>query len=88
MSYARVCGDSVQARGLNKLLSQTLLHIDNCVTSMEHAASSIRSGWDDDGVGEVDEILSAIRTSLNNAREAMPSVTASLEAYAAFLDER
>ena len=88
MSYARVCGNSEQARGLKNLLSQTILHIDSCVTSMERAANNIRSGWDDDGVGEVDEILSAIRTSLNNAREAMPSVTASLEAYAAFLDER
>jgi phage-related protein len=88
MSDARVCGNSEQARGLKDIMNQTMQQIESCIGAMERAANNIRSGWDDDGVGEVDEILNAIRTALNNAQEAMPSVASALDAYADFLDER
>lgn len=88
MSDARVCGNSEQARGLKSIMNQTMQQIESCIGAMERAANSIRSGWDDDGVGEVDEILNAIRTALNNAQEAMPGVASALDAYADFLDER
>lgn len=88
MSEARVCGNSEQARGLKNLMNQTMHHIENCINSMERAANTIHSSWDDEGAGEVDEILASIRTALNNAKDSMPSVASALEAYADFLDQR
>ena len=87
MGEAKVCGTSEQARGLKTLMSQTMRKLDANITSMEQAVKSIHNAWDDDGVGEVDEILSSIRNALNNAKEAMPSVEKALEAYAEFLEE-
>ena len=88
MSDARVCGNSEQARGLKDVMNKTVQQIENCVSAMERAANNIRSAWDDDGVGEVDEILNAIRTALTNAQESIPNVASALDAYADFLDER
>lgn len=88
MGEARVCGNSEQARGLKSVMDQTMRHIETCINSMERAAKNIHGSWEDDGAGEVDEILAAIRNALNNAKEAMPGVSSALEAYAEFLDER
>lgn len=88
MSGARVCGNSAQARGLKNIMSQTIQHIENCTESMERAANTVHSAWNDKGVGEVDEILISIRTALNGAKDAMPKIESALEAYADFLDEQ
>lgn len=88
MAEAKVCGNSEQARGLMSVMDQTMQHIEMCIDSMEHAANTISGAWTDDGVGEVDEILTSIRDALNNAKDAMPNVNSALNAYADFLDER
>ena len=88
MAEAKVCGNSEQARGLKDLLNQTLYRIETCVEDMDRAVGTIRSGWNDDGAGEVDEILVAIRNALKNATDAMPAVGNALDAYADFLDAR
>lgn len=69
-------------------MTQTMQKIDADIGNMEKAANQIREGWNDDGAGEVDEILASIRTALKGAQEAMPGVAKALEAYAEFLDER
>lgn len=87
MSGAIVCGTSDQARGLSSLMSQTMKALENDISSMEKAVQSIHGAWNDDGAGEVDEILAVIRNALKSAQDAMPAVKSSLEAYADFLDE-
>jgi len=88
MAEARVCGNSEQARGLKQVMNQTMQHIENCISSMERATNTIHGAWADDGAGEVDEILASIRSALNEAKEAMPSIGSALDRYADFLDER
>lgn len=88
MGEARVCGTSEQARGLKQLMDRTMNGLESSINDMERAVGGIRGAWADDGAGEVDEILSAIRNALNEAKNAMPGVSSALEAYADFLDER
>ncbi len=85
---SKVCGTSEQARGLKDMLHQSMQLVESGVDSMDRAVKNMKSGWDDDGSGEVDEILSAIKNALNKATEAAPQVERALENYAVFLDQR
>lgn len=87
MGEAIVCGTSEQARGLKTLMGRTMQELDDSICTMERAVNDIHGAWEDEGVGEVDEILARIRTALNGAKEAMPNVEKALEAYATFLEE-
>ena len=88
MGEARICGTSEQARGLKSVMNQTVQKIETDINNMEKAVGEIHDGWNDDGAGEVDEILASIRNALKGAQDAMPNVAKALEAYAEFLDER
>lgn len=83
---AKVCGTSEQARSLKEMMHQTMGLIETGVGDMEKAAKNVESGWNDDGAGEVDEILASIKNALNGAMEAAPQIEKALEAYAEFLE--
>ena len=83
---AKVCGTSDQARLLKQMMHQTMSKIESGVGEMEKAARNIESGWNDEGAGEVDEILSSIKNALRGAMEAAPQIEQALESYAAFLE--
>lgn len=88
MADSRVCGTSEQARGLERILNQCMTKIDAGISQMEKSVNTIHGAWNDDGAGEVDEILAKLRSALNDAKDAMPNISRKLEEYAEFLDQR
>ena len=83
---SKVCGTSEQARALKDMLTQSMQLVENNINQMERAVNNIHAAWNDEGAGEVDEILASIKKSLREAQEAAPQIGKKLEAYAQFLD--
>ena len=83
---ARVCGTPEEARNVADFLRQSGAAVQTCIDDLERGANTIRSGWDDDGVSIVDEMISSIRSALNNTSESIPNIQKALEAYADFLE--
>lgn len=83
---SRVCGTSEEARALKSMMHQSMGVVEGGIGDMEKAANSVKAGWNDDGAGEIDEIMKSLKDALRSAMEAAPAIEKSLEAYAAFLE--
>lgn len=85
---SRVCGTSEEARTLKSMMHESMGVVQGGIGNMEKAANSVKSGWNDDGAGEIDEIMNSLKGALQSAMEAAPAIEKALEAYAAFLERR
>ena len=85
---SKVCGTSEEARNLGKLLKTAMGAVETGITGVERSGRTIQSGWRDDGAAVIEEMVSSIRTALNNAKESMPGIEKAIEEYAQFLDRR
>jgi phage-related protein len=85
---AKVCGTSEEARQLGSLLTTAMNAVESGVSNIEQGGNSIRSAWNDDGVAVIEELVSSIRSALQDAVESMPRLQEEIEAYAVLLEQQ
>jgi uncharacterized protein YukE len=85
---ARVCGDSQSAYGLAKGLDTAKQAIESALDECDKAVNQIKGAWNDDGNQVIEELISSVRTAMNNASENIPNLKKAVDNYAQFLESR
>lgn len=83
---AIVDGDSKSVRDLLEIFKMTMNKLEADTEELEKCEKSIKDGWNDDGVQEVEVILTAIKKAITEMAESKKNVEKTLEAYAKFLE--
>lgn len=83
---AAVDGNAQVAWKLSKLIIHAATKIDEGIKAMGTAKSTIDDAFKDEGVNEVDEMITTIRSSMAGVKEPMKSVCGKLENYAAYIE--
>lgn len=83
---AAVDGNAQVAWKLSKLIIHAATKIDEGIKDMKTAQSTIDDAFKDEGVNEVDEMITTIRSSMAGVKEPMKSVCGKLENYAAYIE--
>lgn len=82
---ATIDGDAQVAWKLSKLIIHAATKIDEGIKDMRTAQSTIDDAFKDEGVNEVDEMITTIRSSMAGVKEPMKSVCGKLENYADYI---
>lgn len=85
---AFVSGDSGSVRQLHSLFKATMDKIEQDTDNLDKQRKTVLDGWNDEGAGEVEEIVTTIKNALKNATESRQNVEKALEAYAEFLERK
>jgi uncharacterized protein Yka (UPF0111/DUF47 family) len=83
---ARICGNSESAYALAQGLNTAFQTIESALDECESAANQIRGAWRDSGSEIVDELISSVKSAINNAAESIPNLKQAVEEYARFLE--
>ena len=83
---ATIDGNAQVAWKLSKLIIHAATKIDEGIKDMGTAKSTIDDAFKDEGVNEVDEIITTIKNSMAGVKEPMKSVCGKLENYAAYIE--
>lgn len=83
---AAVDGNAQVAWKLSKLIIHAATKIDEGIQAMGTAKSTIDDAFKDEGVNEVDEMITTIKNSMAGVKEPMKSVCGKLENYAKYIE--
>ena len=84
MAYVAGISDSV--RKLQELLKATMNAIDSNLGNLDSALGTIRGGFRDEGVQEIEEAVKSIRSAVEESKDGEKNVENALEAYASYLE--
>lgn len=83
---AYVAGNSDSVRKLQELLKATMNAIDSNLGNLDSALGTIRGGFRDEGVQEIEEAVKSIRSAVEESKDGEKNVENALEAYASYLE--
>lgn len=83
---AYVAGRSESVRGLQECLNTTMKAIDSNLGDLDSALGTIRGGFRDEGVQEIEDAVKSIRSAVEESKAGEKNVENALEAYASYLE--
>lgn len=83
-----VIGDSETAFKLADIIPLTVDAIEENLKNLSSQAQTIKDAWEAKDNGNIDDMVSSIRTAINKSMESVGAVEKNVRAYAEFLKRR